>query len=378
MKANLHISNEKNRKVILGLSGGVDSTAAALLLMEQGYEVTGLYFDVFRENRAGLEKAARVAEELGIRLITKNVCDLFEQTVIQDFINEYSCGRTPNPCVLCNPEVKFRTLIEAADEEGAAYIATGHYAKTGWSERQQCWTVKMADNLKKDQSYMLYRLPSQWVKRLILPLSDIDDKEKTRELARSMSMSNAEDRDSQEICFLENGMSYVEFLKSRGVSEKPGYFIDREGNILGESRGIINYTVGQRKGLGIALGKPAFVVALNDDNNVVLGDNDDLFSESVICESFVTSAGGRKAVPESMYDTELRGKIRYASKPSPCRLVRRDDDRIEVVFSTPQRAATPGQSLVLYLDDEVAGGGVISAEQKSVSRLKQNENHSFL
>ena len=353
-----------NKKIVLGLSGGVDSTAAALLLKEQGFEVIGLYFDVSCGNEDGIAKAKKAAEQIGIKLIVKNVNEMFSNTVIDNFIDEYAHGRTPNPCTLCNPEVKFKVLIEAADAEEASFIATGHYAITGYSEEQGCYTVKTADNISKDQSYMLYRLPKEWIQRLVLPLSHIDDKEKTRQLARENDMFNAEAKDSQEICFLENDMSYVDFLESMNVPIEPGKFIDKDGNILGENKGIIHYTIGQRKGLGIALGKPAFVTEIRPDNTVVLGENDDLFACNVFCNKVFFTATGSEQVPEFTKGTKLKGKIRYKAVPSPCTVEGIEDGKICVTFDEAQRAATPGQSLVLYYEDQVIGGGIIERTEK--------------
>ena len=348
-----------NKKVILGLSGGVDSTAAALMLKEKGFEVIGLYFDVSKGNEKGIQKAQKVADELGIKLIVKNVNQLFSDIIIKNFIEEYTHGRTPNPCTLCNPQVKFKVLIEEANKQEASFIATGHYAITEYSHAQEAVVIKTADNISKDQSYMLYRLPKEWIERLILPLSHIDDKEKTRQMARDNAMSNSEDKDSQEICFLENDMSYMNFLESKNIKIQPGKFVDKKGNVLGDNKGIIYYTIGQRKGLGIALGKPAFVTEIRSDNTVVLGENNDLFANHVICNDVFFTANGKKIIPDFAKGAQLKGKIRYKAMPSPCQVTQMEDGKICVTFEEKQRAATPGQSLVLYYDNEVIGGGII-------------------
>ena len=402
------ISMKKN-KVVLGLSGGVDSTAAALILKEKGYEVTGLYFDVFggsAKSEEGRAKAETAAEQLGIKFIYRDLSDEFREKVIGNFCSEYSCGRTPNPCIVCNPGVKFRVLLETADREGAQYIATGHYAGTYHDEATDTWFIRRAANEAKDQSYMLYRLGQEVVSRLLLPLNDVDDKEKIRDIARKNDMKNAEAKDSQEICFIEADDNYKDFLKRRGYETPEGDFVDAQGNVLGRHKGILNYTIGQRKGLGIALGKPAFVTAIDGvKDQVVLGDNADLFKTEV-CSSGnvmfgvrtdvapmegslekgspdVTKAetsgsactaedggsmdecgGGQvcQTIPDELkawLGDGIRAKIRYAAKPAEASVTLLDDGRIMASFSEPQRAPTPGQSIVFYKGDLVIGGGFI-------------------
>ena len=403
------MTSMKKNKVVLGLSGGVDSTAAALILKEKGYEVTGLYFDVFggsAKSEEGRAKAETAAEQLGIKFIYRDLSDEFREKVIGNFCSEYSCGRTPNPCIVCNPGVKFRVLLETADREGAQYIATGHYAGTYHDEATDTWFIRRAANEAKDQSYMLYRLGQEVVSRLLLPLNDVDDKEKIRDIARKNDMKNAEAKDSQEICFIEADDNYKDFLKRRGYETPEGDFVDAQGNVLGRHKGILNYTIGQRKGLGIALGKPAFVTAIDGvKDQVVLGDNADLFKTEV-CSSGnvmfgvrtdvapmegslekgspdVTKAetsggvctaedggsmdecGGGQAcqtIPDELkawLGDGIRAKIRYAAKPAEASVTLLDDGRIMASFSEPQRAPTPGQSIVFYKGDLVIGGGFI-------------------
>ncbi len=356
------MTSMKKNKVILGLSGGVDSTAAALILAEKGFDVTGLYFDVTPEAAAsgeGRRRAEKAAEQLSIDFVYRDVSRDFEDIVIGDFCRQYGCGRTPNPCIVCNPEVKFRTLLEAADSLGAHYIATGHYADTFHDEGTGKWYIRKADNVRKDQSYMLYRLGQEAISRLLLPLSNVEDKEQVREMARARALENSEARDSQEICFIPEGDDYKEFLRRRGLRPPGGDFVDRDGNVLGQHGGILDFTIGQRKGLGIALGKPAFVTAIDSDTNrVVLGSNEDLFRREIFSEENVLTN-------ESWLEDEgLTAKIRYASKPAPVRLERVGDDRIKACFDEPQRAATPGQSIVFYKDDLVVGGGFIASRGK--------------
>ena len=427
------MTSMKKNKVVLGLSGGVDSTAAALILKEKGYEVTGLYFDVFggsAKSEEGRAKAETAAEQLGIKFIYRDLSDEFREKVIGNFCSEYSCGRTPNPCIVCNPGVKFRVLLETADREGAQYIATGHYAGTYHDEDTDTWFIRRAANEAKDQSYMLYRLEQEVVSRLLLPLNDVDDKEKIRDIARKNDMKNAEAKDSQEICFIEADDNYKDFLKRRGYETPEGDFVDAQGNVLGRHKGILNYTIGQRKGLGIALGKPAFVTAIDGvKDQVVLGDNADLFktevcssgnvmfgvrtdvapmegslekgspdvtkaetaggvctagsddqdesacaagsgiSDEMVCTaedggSVAGNGGGqvRQTIPDELkawLGDGIRAKIRYAAKPAEASVTLLDDGRIMASFSEPQRAPTPGQSIVFYKGDLVIGGGFI-------------------
>ena len=403
------MTSMKKNKVVLGLSGGVDSTAAALILKEKGYEVTGLYFDVFggsAKSEEGRAKAETAAEQLGIKFIYRDLSDEFREKVIGNFCSEYSCGRTPNPCIVCNPGVKFRVLLETADREGAQYIATGHYAGTYHDEDTDTWFIRRAANEAKDQSYMLYRLGQEVVSRLLLPLNDVDDKEKIRDIARKNDMKNAEAKDSQEICFIEADDNYKDFLKRRGYETPEGDFVDAQGNVLGRHKGILNYTIGQRKGLGIALGKPAFVTAIDGvKDQVVLGENADLFKTEVcssgnvmfgvrtdvapmegslekgspdvtkaetsggVCTaedggSVAGNGGGQvcQTIPDELkawLGDGIRAKIRYAAKPAEASVSLLVDGRIMASFSEPQRAPTPGQSIVFYKGDLVIGGGFI-------------------
>lgn len=351
-------TNKDKKRVVLGLSGGVDSTAAALLLQKQGYEVTGLYFNVLgsfcknhKENiLKGREKAETAARQLGIDLIYADVSEEFDKKIVSDFCSEYMSGRTPNPCVICNPEIKFKILTDTADRIGAFYIATGHYAGTYYDEESGMWFIRKSESRVKDQSYMLYRLTQEQISRLLLPLEQFTDKENVRNIARAAGTDNADSADSQEICFVDGTDTYLEFLARRGGTSPEGNFIDSEGNILGRHTGICRYTIGQRKGLGIALGKPAFVTKINpDDNTVVLGDNSELFKTTILSTENVL----RKQV------VTVQAKIRYAAVPAEANITLNDDGSIKTEFSLPQRAPTPGQSIVFYDNDLVVGGGFI-------------------
>ena len=322
---------KSKNKVLLGLSGGVDSTTAALLLKKKGFDVTGYFFDVTGENTEGRDDAQRVADQLEIPLVSDDVSQIFKETVIDNFLSEYSEGRTPNPCVVCNPNVKFKKLLENADRIGAYYIATGHYCRIVYDREKDFYFVRRAANEKKDQTYMLYRLGQDVLRRLIFPLGEFSDKNDIRSIARENRLDNADKKDSQEICFIP------------------------EGNILGKHKGISHYTVGQRKGLGIALGKPAFVLRIDrKTNRVIIGGNEDLFSTKVICDDYIFTA----ADADYWNGKKVSAKIRYSAIPSEA-ILTIDNKKITATFSEPQRAVTPGQSIVFYDGDKVIGGGFI-------------------
>ena len=234
-----NIKLDKN-KILLGLSGGVDSTAAALLLKEKGFGVTGYYFDVLGNNEQGRNEAQAVADQLGIELICEDVSAEFSEKVIGNFCSEYLCGRTPNPCVVCNPWIKFRKLVETADRLGIYYIATGHYCRIAHDEETGAYYVRRAANEAKDQSYMLYRLGQDVLSRVIFPLGEFCDKEEIRDIAREKSLKNAEKKDSQEICFIDPTDNYIEYITRLGFDTDPGKFVDKDGKVLGEHKGIRN------------------------------------------------------------------------------------------------------------------------------------------
>jgi len=355
MQTKTTMSPLKNNKVILGLSGGVDSTTAALLLKKKGYDVTGLYFDVTEGNTAGREAAEQVAASMEIPFIYKNVHDAFEGTVVDNFCSEYAKGRTPNPCILCNPTIKFKLLLQEAVQRGADNIATGHYARVSDG------MLRIARNEKKDQSYMLYRLTTDVLERLILPLGEVESKDQVRAYAREHEMGNADKKDSQEICFIpdEEG-GYLPFLNQRGIQSATGNFIGLDGRILGRHQGIVHYTIGQRKGLGVTFGKPMFVVSMNpDDNTIVLGDNTDLMKDLVVSADHVFLGKKTDIVPQEFLNVPLTAKIRYAATPSKAMIVSFGDGVVSTRFDTPQRAVTPGQSIVFYQGDKLIGGGFI-------------------
>ncbi|MBR7142271.1 MAG: tRNA 2-thiouridine(34) synthase MnmA [Clostridia bacterium] len=333
-------------KILVGLSGGVDSAVAARLLQEQGLEIAGVCLRMHPYSDLSGAKAA--AEQLGIPLIVEDQTALFDRVVRESFVEQYCLGKTPNPCVLCNRYVKFEGLLQAAQKNGFDGIATGHYAgKTSVNGRL---AVRRSPG-PKDQSYMLWGLTQTQLAQLHLPLTELE-KPAVRELARKWGLSCAEAPDSQEICFLPDGdhASYIESL--RGAFPQ-GNFVDTQGRVLGKHRGIIRYTIGQRKGLGIALGEPMFVLKIDAQaNQVVLGRAREEYMPSAKVGQLHFGGVASFEDGERFYI-----KIRSAAPAVPCTL-RHGEQGAEVLFDTPQRAVTPGQSAVFYRDDWVAFGGI--------------------
>lgn len=348
------IAMENNKKVVIGMSGGVDSSVAASLLQKEGYTVFGVTLDLFKTENGesqAIQDARKVCERLGIHHEILDCRKEFQKQVIDYFIGEYAEGRTPNPCVMCNPNVKFKALFEYADLHKCEFVATGHYIHI-WEENGR-FCLKQA-NSQKDQSYFLYRLEQEQLKRLLMPLWKYE-KDKVRSIAESIGLNVAKKPDSQEICFIP-GNDYISFLKNRTKKGfEPGNFIDLNGNILGRHQGIANYTVGQRKGLGVTFGKPMFVVKINPlDNTVILGEGNEVFSDTLFAEKLHFIPFEKLKEP-----MEAEAKIRFGAKTAKCRVEPAGEDRIKVVFEQPQRAVTAGQSVVFYQKNELIGGGII-------------------
>lgn len=342
----------QKKRVVLGMSGGVDSSLSAALLQEHGFEVTGLCLAV-PYAASPVEKAKRAAEALHIPLIVKDVREAFIPRVIDRFVSEYRSGRTPNPCVFCNPAVKFAALRDAADDIGAGCIATGHYARV--FEKGGRFLLRRAADRRKDQSYMLYRLPQDILSRVVFPLEEMT-KPEVRVLAGERGLESAETPDSQEICFVPDG-AYSEFIRSYiGEELREGDFIDVSGKVLGRHKGITQYTVGQRKGLGISLGTPAFVTAINPANNTVtLSTSEaDLFKTKIEVTDLVW-------IPFDGLTGEMRitAKVRHTTHETPGVISPVGGGKILVRFDEPVRAPAPGQSCVFYDGETVVGGGYI-------------------
>lgn len=348
------------KKVLVGMSGGVDSSVTALLLKQRGYEVIGvtmklLNSDVYKENT--VRDAEAVCKKIGVEYHVVDFCDTFKKNVVDYFVNEYIAGRTPNPCNMCNRYLKFGALLDVAKSEfGCEYIATGHYANVGFNEKTGRYFLQKSKTDKKDQTYALYKLTQEQLSHVIMPLGEFE-KSEIRKIAEDNGLVNAYRQDSQEICFVEDD-DYVRFIEENyGYVSKKGNFVDLSGNVLGEHKGIIHYTIGQRKGLEIAFQKRMYVVDIDvDKNEVVLGDNEDLFRDSLICENV-----NFMAISEIVEPISACVKIRYSAKPERATLIPVGNEKIKVVFDEPQRAITPGQSAVFYDGDVVLGGGVIKS-----------------
>ena len=342
-------------KVLIGLSGGVDSSVAAAVLKQNGYDVVGATLKMhggLKNSEKDISDAKDVCEKLNIPHNVFDFSSLFKTEVEDYFVNAYLKGETPNPCIVCNKTVKFKALIDKADEMGIDYIATGHYSKIE-KQGDRMLLIRPEDK-SKDQTYVLYSLTQEQLKRTKMPLSDYT-KSQIREIAEELEFINASRPDSQDICFIPDG-DYANFIKNNCAQEIAcGDYVDINGNFLGKHKGVIHYTIGQRKGLGIALGKPAFVISKNvADNKVVIGDEEHLFSTKVKIKDL-------NFIPFETLSGELKvtAKLRYRHKEAPATLRMISEDIAELEFNEPQRAAAPGQAAVFYDGNVVIGGGVI-------------------
>ena len=348
----------ENKKVLLGMSGGVDSSVSALLLKKEGYEPLGITLELFAGsswcNINTYIDAKNVCKTIGIPHFTYNCKEQFKDYVINDFIDCYANCRTPNPCIECNKYMKFGIMWEKAKELGCNYIATGHYAKTEYSEEYGRWVLKKSQAGKKDQSYVLWNIPKELIEHVVFPLADFTDKEQIREIARENDLKVANKPDSEDICFVPDG-NYKKFLETNsGIKPKKGNIVNSKGEILGKHTGLYNYTIGQRKGLGISYKVPLFVLGFNKaKNEVIVGEEKELYKKEITVSDINLLLVDK--IEETM---EVDVKTRYSSKVAKAK-IEQDGENIKVTFDEPQRAITPGQSAVFYVGDIVLGGGKI-------------------
>ncbi len=346
-----------NKKVMLGMSGGVDSAMSAHILKSRGYDVTAVNCCFYKNEAAAsnpAEDARAVSEKLGVSFTVKDMTTPFREKVIESFVETYIKGGTPNPCIVCNRLLKFGAMLDEALTEGFDYIATGHYARIEKDEKTGRYLLKKGLDPQKDQSYVLYCLTQHQLSHTLFPLGEMS-KPEVRAEAERLGLVNAKKSDSQDICFIPDG-DYAAFIEGYTKKSFPhGDFVTADGRVLGTHKGIIRYTVGQRKGLGLALPAPMYVKEKDTVNNkVILSDNESLFSKELFAESINLITCDKLDEP-----IRVKAKIRYAHKEQWATVTQTDKNRLHVVFDEPQRAIAKGQSVVLYDGDTVVGGGTI-------------------
>lgn len=354
------------KKVVVGMSGGVDSSVAAYLLKEQGYEVIGVTMQIWQDEEQAMQEenggccglsavddARRVAAALEIPYYVMNFKKEFKEHVIDYFVEEYQNGRTPNPCIACNRYVKWESLLQRSLSIGAEYIATGHYARVVQLENGR-YTLRRSATLAKDQTYALYNLTQDQLKRTLMPVGEYT-KEEVRSIAEKINLRIASKPDSQDICFVPDGdyASYIE--EEAGVKVPEGNFVLTDGTVLGRHKGITHYTVGQRKGLGLALGYPAFVLEIRPETNeVVIGTKEESMTTQLVARNL-----NFMSIEDLTEPLHVFTKIRYNHRGAWCTIEKTGEDEILCTFDEPQRAVTPGQAVVFYDGEYVLGGGTI-------------------
>ena len=354
------LKGESMEKVIaVAMSGGVDSSLTAAMLLKQGYKVFGITLWLWVSGTPydsvplAVTDAKKMCDFLGIEHHVIDARDVFYDNVVDYFVKEYAYGRTPNPCVFCNKNIKFDLMLNRALELGATHMVTGHYAQVNYNEETGLYELHKGVDSTKDQSYVMYNMNQRILSHLMFPLGG-QCKTETRKLAAEYDLPVAKKPDSVDICFLPHGNYQKLVVEEMKDKPKSGNIVTEDGEVLGKHNGLFNYTIGQRKGLGIAYKHPLYVIGFNGERNeVIVGPNDRLFTNRMICKfyNFLDDAIHKELKAE--------GKIRYAANPSPCTARILDDDTMEVIFEEPQRAITPGQSVAFYNGTQLLGGAVI-------------------
>lgn len=348
-----------NKKVLIGMSGGVDSSVAALLLKDNGYTVIGTTLELYTGgsccNVDTYMDAKNVCKSMDIPHFIFDYKEEFKKHVIDDFIDCYKNSKTPNPCIECNKYLKFGVMYDKARELGCDYIATGHYAKTEYSEKYGRWVIKKSNAGKKDQSYVLWSINKDLIEHVLFPLGEFSSKDEIRKIAEERNLKVASKKDSEDICFVPDG-NYKKFLEENSdIRPKIGNIVNTNGEVLGKHTGLYNYTIGQRKGLNIAYKVPLFVVALDSEKNeVVVGEESECYKKELVVNEV-----NLLLFDEIKEPLRVKTKTRYSASEYDSTIYQNEDGTIKVVFDEPQRAITKGQSAVFYIDDIVVGGGKI-------------------
>lgn len=341
------------KKVLLGMSGGVDSSVAAIVLKQLGYEVSGITMQLWGSDNTNIKDAKVVCDKLGIKHYSMDFKEQFKNCVIKNFIDEYKISRTPNPCIQCNKYLKFGMMYNKAKELGIDFIATGHYAKVEYSNKYKRYVLKKSNNANKDQSYVLYNISLDVLPHVIFPLEQFASKDEIRKIAFDSGLEIASKPDSQDICFIPDG-DYKSFLiNNSNIIDRIGPIVYK-GKIIGKHHGLYQYTIGQRKGLGVSYKTPLYVIGFNIANNeLIVGDEIDLYTKEFMVKDYNLLLFDSIDKP-----IKVNVKTRYKSKEYPA-TVSSDGKFLKVIFDNPQKSITPGQSAVFYIDDIVVGGGII-------------------